>query len=210
MRSVLLAASAAAFFVSGAMAQTVPQASAGPQASIETSLGTITVALDPVHAPLTVANFVRYAKEKHFDGTVIYRVVPGFVLQMGSYEADGSPRPTHTGIPLEANNGLSNLRGTLSMARNDDPASGTAEFFINLADNSASLNHDASDGGNNTGYAVFGDVISGMDVVDKIAAVPLGGVGPFADAAPLTPVVIEKVSIIDAPPAAAQLPADAH
>jgi peptidyl-prolyl cis-trans isomerase A (cyclophilin A) len=112
----------------------VPQTASGPQATIETSLGTITVALDAAHAPATVVNFIRYAKEKHFDGTVIYRVVPGFVLQMGSYEADGHPRPTHAGIPLEANNGLSNLRGTLSMARGDDPSSGTAEF--NLADNS--------------------------------------------------------------------------
>jgi cyclophilin family peptidyl-prolyl cis-trans isomerase len=158
-----------------------------------------------VHAPLTVANFIRYAKEKHFDGTVIYRVVPGFVLQMGSYEADGNPRPTHAGIPLEANNGLSNLRGTLSMARSDDPASGTAEFFINLADNSASLNHAPSDGANNTGYAVFGQVTGGMDVVDKIAAVPLGGVGPFNDAAPATPVVIEKVTVTEPP-----TPQDAH
>jgi len=207
MRIIFLVAAAAALFVSGAFAQTTPQAlPAAPQAVIETSLGTITVALDPAHAPLTVANFIHYAKEKHFDGTVIYRVVPGFVLQMGSYEADGKPRRTHAPIPLEANNGLSNVRGTLAMAHGDIPASATAEFFINLSDNSASLDHEASDSGNTTGFAVFGHVTDGMDVADKIAAVPLGGVGPFADAAPTTPVTIEKVTVIDAPP----LPAESH
>ncbi|HEY7976619.1 MAG TPA: peptidylprolyl isomerase [Rhizomicrobium sp.] len=211
MRCLSLAVAVAAFFVSGALAQTAPQIAAGPQATIETSLGAITVALDPVHAPLTVANFIRYAKEKHFDGTVIYRVVPGFVLQMGSYEADGKPRRTHAPIPLEANNGLSNVRGTLAMAHGDMPASATAEFFINLSDNSASLNHEAGDTGDTTGFAVFGQVTSGMDVADKIAAVALGGVGPFANAAPVTPVVIEKVTIAEAPQApSAALPADTH
>lgn len=208
MRSMFVTAAATMLFASGAMAQDATQ-----QAVIDTSLGSITVALDAVHAPVTVANFIRYANEKHFDGTVIYRVVPGFVLQMGSYEADGHPRPTHAAIPLEANNGLSNVRGSLAMARGDDPASATAEFFISLSDNSASLDHAASDTGNTTGYAVFGHVTSGMDVVDKIAAVPLGGVGPFADAAPVTPVVIEKVSIVTlppTPPGAAELPPDTH
>ena len=166
----------------------------GPVATIATSLGTITVALDAAHASATVSNFIRYAREKHFDGTVIYRVVPGFVIQMGSYEADGTARPTHDGIPLEANNGQRNTRGSLSMARGDDPSSATAEFFIDLADN-PDLDHAAGDAGNTTGYAVFGHVISGMDVVDKIAAVPLGGKGPFADAAPQTPVVIQSVTV---------------
>jgi cyclophilin family peptidyl-prolyl cis-trans isomerase len=208
MRKITLAAAIAALCAFPALAQDV---STQEQAIIETSLGTITVALDAVHAPRTVANFIRYAKEKHFDGTVIYRVVPGFVLQMGSYDADGKPRSTHAPIPLEADNGLSNLRGTLAMAHGDIPASATAEFFINLADNSAALDHKAGDSANNTGFAVFGHVTSGMDVADKIAATPLGGKGPFADAAPLTPVVIEKISIAAAPPtppAATQLPPD--
>ena len=206
MRSMLLAA-AVSLFATGALAQDQQEA------IIQTSLGTISIALDAQHAPQTVANFIRYANEKHFDGTVIYRVVPGFVLQMGSYDANGAPRPTHAGIPLEANNGVSNIRGSVAMARSDDPSSATAEFFISLSDNSASLDHAASDTANTTGYAVFGHVTGGMDVADKIAAVPLGGVGPFAGAAPLVPVVIEKVSVVDAPPtppAAAELPPDTH
>ena len=190
MRRILLGLVAAISLAAAANAQTT-----GPQATIQTSMGTITVALDAQHAPLTVANFVRYANEKHFDGTVIYRVVPGFVLQMGSYEADGNRRPVHDGVPLEANNGLSNIRGSVAMARSDAPGSGTAEFFISLSDNSASLDHQASDTGNTTGYAVFGHVVGGMDVVDKIAATPLGGTGPFPDAAPLVPVTIESVTV---------------
>src|ERR1700744_3342666 len=99
---------------------------------MQTSLGEIDIALDAAHAPKATANFLRYVREGHFDGTVIYRVVPGFVLQMGSYEANGNARPTHDPIPLESANGLLNTRGTLSMARSDDPGSATAEFFINL------------------------------------------------------------------------------
>jgi peptidyl-prolyl cis-trans isomerase A (cyclophilin A) len=195
-----------------ATASAPAQTAGDQQAVIDTSLGAITIALDAVHAPQTVANFIRYANEKHFDGTVIYRVAPGFVVQMGSYNADGNARATHAGIPLEANNGLSNLRGSVAMARGDDPASATAEFFIDLADNAA-LDHEAGDTNNITGYAVFGKVTSGMDVVDRIAATPLGGTGPFEGAAPQTPIVIRSVRITAAPPippAATQLPADTH
>jgi cyclophilin family peptidyl-prolyl cis-trans isomerase len=172
-------------------------AAADTQASIETSLGTITVALDAEHAPKTVANFVRYAREGHFDGTVIYRVVPGFVLQMGSYDAKGNAKPTHDSIPLETAGGLNNAKGTLSMARSD-PNSATAEFFINLSDN-ASLDPLAGAPPNTTGYAAFGHVTGGMDVVDKIAAVPLGGTaGPFPpQASPIEPVTIAKVTITE-------------
>ena len=166
-----------------------------PKVLIETSLGDITLELDPAHAPVTVDNFLRYASEGHFDGTVVYRVVPGFVIQAGSWDADVRARPTHDPIQLEANNGLSNVRGSVAMARGDDPASATAEFFIDLADNPA-LDHKPSDTGNSTGYAVFGKVVDGMDVVDKIAAVPLGDHGPMAGAAPVEPVVIRKVSLI--------------
>lgn len=166
-----------------------------PRVAIETSLGTIVVDLDAAHAPATVKNFLRYVSEAHFNGTVFYRVVPGFVIQAGSYEADGSARSVHAGIPLEANNGLSNVRGTIAMAR-DKPDSGTAEFFINLADNT-SLDHRANDTGNTTGYTVFGHVTSGMDVVDKIAAVKLGGTGPFPGAAPLEPIVIRKIASVN-------------
>jgi cyclophilin family peptidyl-prolyl cis-trans isomerase len=193
VRSILLTAAAGMLFVSGAAAQTMPQTAAAPQAVIETSLGTITVALDPVHAPLTVANFIRYAKQKHFDGTVFYRVVPGALIQAGSYNADGKPRAgIHAPIRFEGDNGLKNVRGAIAMAHGDDPNSATSEFFIDIA-SLPSLDHDAG----NVGFAVFGRVTGGMDVVDKIAASPLGGKGPFEGAAPLTPVTIEAVRITD-------------
>ncbi|HEY4941023.1 MAG TPA: peptidylprolyl isomerase [Rhizomicrobium sp.] len=172
-----------------ALASDVPIA--GPKVKIATSLGDITLQLDPVHAPLTVANFLRYAKEGHFDGTVVYRVVPGFVIQAGSWDADVNPRAVHDPIPLEA--GIANLRGTVAMARGDTPASATAEFFINLADNAAL---DPTDSSGTTGYAVFGNVVAGMDVVDKIAAVPLGDHGPMKGAAPVDPITILKVSLV--------------
>jgi len=161
---------------------------------METSSGNIAIELDETHAPQTVRNFLRYVAEHHFDGTVVYRVVPGFVIQAGSYEADGGYRGVHDAIPLEANNGLSNLRGTVAMARTD-PATATAEFFINLADNH-SLDHHADDPQNSTGYAVFGRVVSGMDVVDRIAAVPIGGVGPFPSQAPTKPITILRISVV--------------
>lgn len=190
-------AAAGMFCVSGAAAQTTPQTAAAPQAVIETSLGTITVALDPVHAPLTVANFIRYAKQKHFDGTVFYRVVPGALIQAGSYNADGKPRAgIHAPIRFEGDNGLKNVRGAIAMAHGDDPNSATSEFFIDIA-SLPSLDHDAG----NVGFAVFGEVTGGMDVVDKIAASPLGGKGPFEGAAPLIPVIIQAVRIADGPPA---------
>jgi len=166
-----------------------------PRATIQTSMGNIVVELDAEHTPATVANFVLYAKEGHFDGTMIYRVAPGFVIQMGSIDAQGMSRTVHDPIPLETANAASNLRGTISMARADDPNSATAEFFINLADNSG-LDHMADDHDNKTGYATFGHVVEGMDVVDRIAMVPLmGGVGPFPDADPATPVTITKVTV---------------
>ena len=175
-------------------------AQTGPEARIETSLGTITVALDRDRAPATVANFIRYAKGGHFDGTVFYRVVPDFVIQAGSIKADGSAKETYLRpIPLESANGLSNARGTIAMARGDEPASATAEFFINLKDNRAGLDPKPGAAPNTTGYTVFGKVIQGMDVVFKIAGVPLeGGIGPFPDAAPATPVVIKTVTMSEA------------
>ena len=177
------------------------QGTEGPAAQIATSLGTITVALDRARAPATVENFIRYAKEGHFDGTVVYRVVPGFVIQAGSIEADGKERGVHEPIALES--GLSNVRGAVAMARDAAvPASATAEFFINLQDNGAGLDPKPGAAPNKTGYAVFGKVIAGMDVVDKIAATPLaGGTGPFPDAAPKAPVVIKTVTVSEAAPA---------
>jgi cyclophilin family peptidyl-prolyl cis-trans isomerase len=184
---------AAALCIGDAVAADV--APPGPRVLIQTSLGDIVLQLDAAHAPATVANFVTYAREGHFDGTVFYRVVPGFVIQAGSWDAAQQTRAVHPPIPLEADNGLHNLRGAVAMARGDAPASATAEFFIDLADNTA-LDHQASDTANTTGYAVFGRVVEGMDTVDKIAAVPLGDNGPFKGAAPATPVTISRVVVL--------------
>ncbi|HWA88620.1 MAG TPA: peptidylprolyl isomerase [Rhizomicrobium sp.] len=193
LRPILLAA--ALVVAVPAAAQTV---------KIETSLGTITLALDAQHAPASVNNFVRYVKGGHYDKTVFYRVAPGFVIQAGSFDAEGNARSTKAPIKLESGNGLVNVRGAVAMARSGDPDSATAEFFIDLADNAA-LDAHPGDAPGTTGYAVFGHVSDGMDVVDKIAAVPLGGTkSPFPpDAAPATPVVITKMTVIgDAPSAA--------
>jgi peptidyl-prolyl cis-trans isomerase A (cyclophilin A) len=165
------------------------------QVAMHTSMGDIVLELDRAHAPRTVANFLRYVREKHYDETKFYRVVPGFVIQAGSLGADGVGHPDHEPIPLEANNGLKNLRGSISMARNEAPVSAQAEYFIVLADNPG-LDPAPDDMENKTGYAVFGHVISGMDVVDRIAMVPLGGTGPFGAAAPLDPVVIHTVEVL--------------
>jgi cyclophilin family peptidyl-prolyl cis-trans isomerase len=161
---------------------------------IQTSLGDVTLELDHAHAPKTVDNFLRYVNEGHYDGTLVYRVAPGFVIQAGSYDpAISGMRPTHDPIPLEA--GLSNVRGTISMARETDPNTATAEFFINLADN-ARLDRMPDDADGTTGYAVFGHVITGMDVVDRIASAPLGRGGPMPGAFPADPVKIIKVSVV--------------
>lgn len=187
LRPLLLSAAAFAL-VSGA--------SHAEQAKIETNYGTILVDLDKVHAPVSVANFERYAKEGHYDGTTFYRVVPGFVVQAGSFEPNGNARPMHDPIALESGNGLKNTRGALAMARSANPASATAEFFIDLSDNT-NLDPAAGDAPNTTGYAVFGRVSEGMDIVDRISTVPIGGTyGPFPpDATPAQPVVITKVTI---------------
>jgi cyclophilin family peptidyl-prolyl cis-trans isomerase len=170
-------------------------ATSGPRVMMQTSMGDITLQLDDVHAPVTVRNFLRYVRERHFDGTVIYRVAKGFVIQMGSFDAESHGRPIHDGIPLEANNSLKNLRGTVAMARGDDPGSATAEFFINLVDNAA-LDHKPDDTADRTGYAVFGQVAEGMDVIDKIAQVPVGDHGPMPGVAPVDPITITSVSIL--------------
>ena len=170
-------------------------ASAAPTATLETSMGNIVIDLDHDGAPKTVDNFILYAKEGHYDGTVFYRVVPGFVIQAGSYDAMGKPRGIHPGIPLETLTAQSNLKGTITSAHGDEPNSGHAEFFINLADNRG-LDHQPDDFGNKTGFTAFGKVIEGMDVVDAISKVQLGGgIGPFGDAAPAEPVIIQKVTI---------------
>ena len=169
----------------------------GPQILISTSMGDITLQLDAVRAPKSVASVLRYVRDRHYNGTVFYRVVKGFVIQMGSWDADVKGRPGHAPSPLEANNGLSNLRGTVALAHGADLMA-SADFFINLSDNTP-LDHSKEDLGNSTGFTVFGQVVSGMEVVDAISAVPVGDHGPMPGQAPVEPILIKKVSVVGEP-----------
>jgi peptidyl-prolyl cis-trans isomerase A (cyclophilin A) len=166
----------------------------GPQIQISTSKGEIILQLDAVRAPKSVASVLRYVRDRHYNGTVIYRVVKGFIIQMGSWDANVNGRPGHAPSPLEANNGLSNLRGTAALAHGDDLMA-SADFFINVADNTP-LDHKANDTGNGTGFTVFGQVTSGMDVVDAISKVAVGDHGPMPGQAPVDPILINKVTIL--------------
>ena len=154
--------------------------------------GTITLELDRAKAPKSVENFIAYVKKGHYDNTVFHRVIPGFMVQGGGFEPGMTQKPTTAEIENEANNGLKNDKYTVAMARTSAPHSATAQFFINIADN-AFLNHTAPSA-QGWGYAVFGKVIAGTDVVDKIKAVKTGRKG-FHDDVPLEDVVIEKATI---------------
>ena len=161
----------------------------------QTSMGNFTVETDPEHAPLTVENFLRYVREGFYDGIIIHRVVPGFVIQGGGYDSQGKRRQTHEPIGLETKTSVPNVRGTLSMARTNDPNSGTTQFFVNLEDN-PELNPSPFDTGNMSGYTVFGRVTDGMSVIDAIAKVPLGGsLGPMSQAEPRAPVIIQHATV---------------
>ena len=169
----------------------------GPRLLISTAMGDITLQLDSEHAPKSVANVMKYVKARHYDGTVVYRVAAGFVIQMGSWEAHMKGRGYKpVPVPLEANNGLHNLRGTVALARAEAPDSAGPEFFISLADNTGQLDHAPGDPGNSTGYAVFGQVTSGMDVVDAIGKVAVGDDGPIPGQAPVEPILIKKISVL--------------
>jgi len=160
----------------------------------ETTLGSFTIELFEQDAPLSAKNFLDYVDAGHFDGTVFHRVIPGFVVQGGGLTADMKQKATRAPIRNEAANGLKNRRGTLSMARTNDPHSATAQFFINLVDN---VSLDPGRGG--AGYAVFGHVVEGMDVVDKMAAVKTGNRGGHQDV-PVTPIEVKTAK--RAPPQA--------
>lgn len=162
---------------------------------IRTNLGEMTIELYPDKAPNTVENFLRYTKEGFYDGTVFHRVIDGFMIQGGGFTKDLTQKRTHAPIHNEANNGLSNLRGTLAMARTGDPHSATAQFFVNVVDNKR-LDYVSDQNGMTWGYCVFGKVVSGLDVVDKIKAVPTAAQGPLPRDVPIAPVVIEKVEIV--------------
>lgn len=171
---------------------------AGTQVRINTNLGPITLELADAKAPKTAENFLTYAREGFYDGTIFHRVIDGFMIQGGGFTADFKQKPTHAPVANEADNGLKNQRGTIAMARTSDPQSATAQFFINVKDN-PNLDYRSSTP-QGWGYAVFGTVTGGMDIVDKIRQTPTGRGGPggqFSDV-PVTPVVIESVTILPA------------
>ena len=163
-----------------------------PQVRVTTSLGTFVIELYPDRAPITVANFLIYVNEGQYTQTLIHRVVPGFLAQGGGYAAaDEAPKPTHVPIPNESGNGLQNKRGFVGLARTESPHSGNCQFYVNLADNP-----ELDPLPVRWGYAVFGKVIDGLEVLDRISDVPTGAQGKFKADAPLTHVVIEKIELL--------------
>ncbi len=177
---VVLSAAAAA---PGALA-------ADPQVDLKTSMGTMRLELYPEKAPKTVENFLKYVRDGQYNGTIFHRVIPGFMIQGGGFTPDLKQKPTR--VPIESKNGLKNDVGTIAMARTSDPNSATSQFFINVNNNSF-LNYPGQDG---NGYTVFGKVVDGMDVVNKIAAVPTGNKGMHQNV-PNQPVLIESAKVVE-------------
>ncbi len=167
---------------------------ANPEVELKTSMGDIVVELFPDKAPKTVANFLQYVKEGFYGGTIFHRVIPGFMIQGGGFTTGYREKSTHPPIANESDNGLKNIPGTIAMARTMDPNSATAQFFINVNDNKALNFVDPSP--ERIGYCVFGKVVKGMAVVNRIAAVKTGPGGPFATDAPENQVVIESATIV--------------
>ena len=167
------------------------QAQEAPKVKLSTSMGDIVVQLDPAKAPKTLENFLAYVKDKHYDGTVFHRVINGFMVQGGGFTPDMAQKPTKAPIALEAANGLKNDAYTIAMARTNVPDSATAQFFINVKNNDM-LNARQPSG---DGYAVFGKVVAGADVVDKIKAVPTGSLAGMRDV-PTNPVTILSATLV--------------
>lgn len=189
IRHTLFAAALCAAFAVQAADKPADKSTAGdcPDVKLTTSMGDITIALDRAKAPVTVDNFVGYVKSGQYDGTIFHRVINGFMIQGGGFTRDMQQKPTKAPIRNEASNGLHNSPYTIAMARTADPNSATAQFFINVVDNSK-LDYQSD---MNPGYAVFGKVVSGQDVVDRIKAVPTGNMNMYQNV-PVQPVVIEK------------------
>jgi len=167
---------------------------ANPEAVIHTSMGDITLELYASRAPVTVENFIHYANSGFYEGTIFHRVIKDFMIQGGGFTVDMQPKATAEPIVNEANNGLLNNRGTIAMARSGNPHSATSQFFINVQDNPG-LNYTGQNNSRAWGYAVFGNVIKGMDVVDAIRSVPTTAMPPHRDV-PKKPVIIDRVEII--------------
>ena len=181
------------FVLSAAAVVPLGAGAADPRVDFKTSMGTFTIELYPAKAPKTVENFLQYVKSGHYDGTVFHRVIPGFMVQGGGMTADMSQKPTQAPVPIESKNGLKNDKGWVAMARTNDPNSATAQFFVNVNNNDF-LNYPGQDG---HGYTVFGKVVSGMDVVSKIVAVPTANRGMHQNV-PVKPVVIESTTLVGA------------
>ena len=171
------------------------EAAGNPRVVLDTNKGNIVIELYADKAPKTVANFLQYVKSGHYNGTIFHRVIPGFMAQGGGFTADMTQKPTKAPVQNEADNGLRNERGTIAMARTSDPHSASSQFFINVANNRP-LDHTGKTS-QGWGYAVFGKVVEGMDVVDAIVGVRTTRKGPHGDV-PVEPVVIEKVTIATA------------
>ncbi len=173
-----------------------------PQVRVTTNMGDFVIELLPDRAPLTVANFQRYVREGYYSGTLIHRVVANFVIQGGGHDAaDYKLKPVHDPVVNEAGNGLQNKRATVGLARGESPHSGNAQFYVNLVDNP-----DLDPLPTRWGYAVFGRVVQGMDVADRIGVTPTGATGPFKSDAPLKPVIIQKIELVDAATAPVSAP----
>ncbi len=169
-----------------------PAPSSATRVRFDTSMGSFTVRLETERAPLTVENFLTYVRAGHYEGTIFHRVIRNFVAQGGGYTANFEAKATRGNVVNESGNGLMNRRGTLGMARSEAPHSGTCQFFVNLADNP-----DLNPLPTRWGYTVFGEVVEGMDVIDRIAHVATGEWGPFKQDAPLKPIVIEKATVLE-------------
>lgn len=188
MKSTL--AALAAVFALSSISSSALAAKGDPHVLLTTSAGNIEVALDSQKAPVTVKNFVNYVNNGFYSNTVFHRVIPGFMIQGGGFNADMTQKATNAPIKNEADNGLENTRGTIAMARTADKDSATSQFFINIADN-AFLNHGQRD----YGYAVFGKVVKGMDVADKIAQAQTHDVGPYQNV-PSKAIVILSAKVL--------------
>ena len=174
-----------------------PAAVAGPRVALETSMGRVVVELYPEKAPRTVANFLAYVRDGHYNGTVFHRVIADLLVQGGAFTPDLEQKPERAAIPNEANNGLSNLRGTISAARRPgDKDSARAQFFFNTVDN-RQFDYRGDATPQLTGYCVFGRVVEGMDVIDKLRLVPTAARPPLASDVPVTPVLVERAVLLE-------------
>jgi peptidyl-prolyl cis-trans isomerase B (cyclophilin B) len=189
MRPIL---SALALALVAAPAGAEDPGSTSPRVELVTSHGSLVLELDPVKAPISTENFLRYVRDGHYDGLIFHRVIAGFMAQGGGYDKDFAERETREPIQNESRNGLSNERGTIAMARTSEPHSASSQFFINLVDN-----HRLDGAAGRWGYAVFGRLTDGFDVLDKIGAVPTGRGGPFPSDVPVRPIVIEEARVLE-------------